>query len=101
MFEKEGNRLHQCLVLRGRMQIKLLEKSKHDLAMGGVIPPDERLMPVAMMRTHLLAFCQERGGSSRTIQNVTHAFPHLSVVRGFGGGLQHVGKDANQVLGGG
>src|SRR5690348_11755598 len=64
MLKNESNSLHQGLILRGRTQIECLEKPEKDFPMGGVIPPDERLVPVAMVRANLLALGQEGGRST-------------------------------------
>src|SRR6266542_4007730 len=64
MFEDENHGLHQGLILGCRTQIKGLKKPKEHFPMGGVIPPDEGLVPVAMVRANLLALGQEGGRST-------------------------------------
>ena len=96
----EVHGVDEGLVRGGGARIKGFDDTKEGLAMRGVKSPHQGLIAIPVMRTHLLALCEQVSGPSGAVEDCADlraCFSHALRVRV---GLQDIGKDLDEVLGG-
>lgn len=83
MLQDEGHGVHERLILSGRANIEHLEHAKEGFAVRGVEAPEEGLIAIPMMRTHLFTLLQQCRGPTLAFEDLTHLVAHLGAVLDF------------------